>query len=418
MIVEDELKIRLAELADQATPTASPREAVHAHVTRLRRRRHLARWGGAVLVTAMTLTAATFGFSAMGLQGQMPASPPDGPFLSWPTVGDPDSPVVSEAVRTWSPSSAGTDSAGVGHSDVRALLVTRGPLGPVVILQGRDTAGTPRLAFFTGSPDALDGPLVLRADRPAPDPTTTRVVSLVTARVGTGVGHLTRERPAQAWVVALAAPGTDRLTVSSTGVDMEMSDGTGPKGRAVVTGLSSNSSAVTTTITAHAGGVQEYRAQPQGGIGDPVPVPAASTSRVGEHRLELSITHTSGIAMGQLVVNSAGLVGRVSAVRGSTVEAEALTSPSFSMPAYTNISNHAGTIRGSGDGVEISELPARAAVAKGNRVVVDDPAQGGPEGAVTVGRLDAGKAPNDRIDPAVDPRDLGQVYVLTPYTEG
>ncbi|MGH3663724.1 MAG: hypothetical protein ACRDTQ_17950 [Micromonosporaceae bacterium] len=230
--------------------------------------------------------------------------------------------------------------------------------------------------MLTGSPgDPHDGTVWLRADRPAPDPVTTKALTLVTSRIGPGVGEVAGTQPVlpaqpvtptpgnsshsalsgrtiqSVFVIALAAPGVEHIRRDSTVADQRWGMDTpgGPKSRLMIESTFRDTAAYHTTFSGYIDGVEVFTAPGRRGIGDPVPVPGASTHRNNHH---LTIQIPSGtiarIKPGLLAVTRHGLIGRVVDVSGRRVRIQSVTAPGFTMEAHSAISDHPGVVAGTG----------------------------------------------------------------------
>ena len=210
-----ELRDGLADLAEPVTPTEGYEDQIMRRANRLRGRRRIA--AGAAAAVCLAVLATMFQVVGVGSTPQLAASPPDGPFLGWSPVGDVDAGLVREATDVWDR----TNSAGP-HTAVRALVATHHPSLrlAVVVLQGYDKQGTPRLAFFTGDTGAANA-LRMRVDRPAPDPVQNQVISLGSPRL-TGTAGAVSKDGWGTYAIAVAMPGVTAVRVSSTTVDEQM----------------------------------------------------------------------------------------------------------------------------------------------------------------------------------------------------
>ncbi|WP_433538787.1 rod shape-determining protein MreC [Micromonospora sp. CA-249363] len=418
-----ELRDSLADLAESVVPTEGYEARILQRAGRRRGRRRVAAGAAAAVCVAVLLTM----FRAVGLgpTPQLAAPPPDGPFLGWSAVGNVDADLVREATSVW----GRTNSAGP-HTDVRALVATRHPRlrSTVVVLQGYDKQGDARLAFFTGDAGAADA-LRLRVDRPAPDPVSTRVLSLVSPRLSGASGEV-GDDSAGTYAIALAMPGVTAVRVSSTAVDDEMTqDPDGPTGRLVVKRFPIAATAQTTTIAGFikqkrpfASMTKVFEVPGEGGVdGDARAVPAEVVGRNGQQMI-VAFAKDQGVRRGQLAVVAAGLVGRVTAVDPVRGEAtvELVTSTGFAGPAYTAISNVAGSVRGTGGKLVMEGVAADGEVYQTNRVLMPDPSQQDDQvGAVTIGRASADKAEGAttvELTPTADLTNLTSLSIMTPPT--
>jgi hypothetical protein len=414
MHTDEQVRAGLVDLAEQVRPSQAPEVAVLRRARQRRRRQRLAAGCAAVMVAVLAATSMT---RLVGVADErLAAAPPDGPFLSWAPAGNAVSSGLTDTVtRIWNAAAADAAASAGPHTEVRTLLATRTePLGLVVIAQAYDGAGTPRIGFFTGG-GADGGGLVLRADRPAPDPATTKVVSLVSARLQGPVGAVSGDYWGS-YAIVLAMPGVTSVQVSSTTVDQELRDGDGGRsGRVRVQPLPISSTALTTTITGFHRKTRVFRTAADGGaFGDAEPI-AAEVIAADPESLTVSVTDTSRVKPGQLAATGDGLVGQVSAVDTAArqVTIKTSTAVGFTSPAYTDISNHSGQVAGDGTGLRLENLPADATVNIGNRVLVPDPAQRDTRvGALTVGRV-SGLSPV-RLSTTANLATVRQVSIMVP----
>jgi hypothetical protein len=375
---------------------------------------------GVVLAISMTRVLGAAG-------GQVAAPPPDGPFLGWDVVGNAVSGGVdNQVVTTWDASAQAHRSVSPEpHTEPRVLASTRNSfLGTLVIAQAYDGAGQPRIAFFTSGPN--DGAeLVLRADRPAPDPVSTKVVSLVSARLQGPAGAVSGDYWG-AHAVVLAMPGVTAIRLSSTTIDDEMREGDGgDTGPLLVQPLPISSTALTTTITGYNGKTHLFTAHADGGaIGDAQPVAARVISRSAQ-QLTVSLNDAAPVEPGQLAATREGLVGRVTSVdqTNSSAVIELVTAEGFHSVGYTDISNHHGQINGTGSGIEIGDLATDAEINPGNRVLVPDPAQQDDRaGALTIARASSSKSPGAtspaQLAPTADLANVSELSILVPSAKG
>lgn len=422
--MRDETEIRdlLIELSEQVRPSGEPERIVWARVRRRRRRRAA---GAVVLATVSVLSVAAMMPGVLGaLRSDTNVGSGFASFDEWPTVGNAvDSDLATRAAIVWDSPFAPTDAVSPGpHSGTHALLATRDPsLGAVVVLHGYDAEGVPRLAFFTGQHPATDAPLVLRADRPAPNAGATDAVSLVSARLTGEVGTVNADYWG-AYAVAVARPGVDTVRLLSTTVDQELAGDpdSSPKRRYEIRPLPASSTAITTTVVGYRGGRERFRTPADtGAFGDAVPVPATVVAR-SPGKLTLAIPDGYLIRPGQLAAAANGLVGRVASVDAATGHAELTTveSASFRADAYTDIHGYHGAVRGTGADVVFAIDAVEASVNVGNRILVPDPAQGDPRaGALTIGRATTNASAVTRtvdITVAADLSQLETIYVMTP----
>lgn len=419
-----EVRAGLVDLAGPVIPAEGYERQIMRRADRLRRRRRIVAGAAATVCVAVLVTMVRLvGF---GSAPHLAASPPDGPFLGWSPVGSVDAALVREATGVWDR----TDSSGP-HTAVRALVATHQyRLGAaLVVLQGYDTRGAARLAFFTGDPRAA-GALRMRVDRPAPDPVTTQVISLVSPRL-TGAAGVVSSDPGggtHTVAIAVARPGVTAVRVSSTTVDDDLvQDPDGPTSRLVVQEFPVETTAQTTTIVGFstprrpfARPVKVFEASGEDGVpGDARAVPAEVVSRTGQ-QVTAAFPTGENVRPGQLAVVAAGLVGRVAtvdAVRGEAT-VELVTSSQFTGAAYTNISNVPGFVRGTGGKLVMEGMPPDGDVYRTNRVSMLDPSQPGDQyGAVTIGRASADKARGAttvELTPTADLAHLTGLWIMTP----
>jgi hypothetical protein len=417
-----ELRDGLADLAESVMPTEGYEGPIMRRANRLRGRRRIA--AGAAAAVCMAVLVAMVQVVGAGSTAQLAASPPDGPFLGWSPVGDVDAGLVREATGVWD----GVNSAGP-HTAVRTLVATRDPRlrSAVVVLQGYDKHGAARLAFFTGDSGAA-GALRMRVDRPAPDPVKTQVISLVSPRL-TGAAGVASSDSWGTYAIAIAMPGVTAVRVSSTAVDDEMiQNPDGATSRLVVKELPIAATAQTTKIAGFvkpdrpfASVTKVFEVPGEDGVaGDARAVPAEVVSRT-DQQIVVVYPKDQGVRPGQLAVVAEGLVGRVKAV--DTVRDEAtvdlVTSNGFTGQVYTNISNVAGSVRGTGGKLVMENIPATGEVYKTNRVLITDPSQQSDQvGAVTIGRASTDKAADAtsvELTPTADLAHLTRLSIMTPF---
>ncbi|MEV6964973.1 rod shape-determining protein MreC [Hamadaea sp. NPDC051192] len=404
--VED-VRLRLAQLAESQSPSdGEPVRQVRRRAARLQRRR------AAAVLSALGVLVAVLGLRQLLIGGgPMPVTAPDGPFLGWAVAGHTTQPdLVERAVRVWISATSPQRTAPVAATDVHVLLADDDTaLGAVFVMEARIN-DEPRLAIVTSSTDDPNT-LVLRADRPAPDPTS-RVVSFVSARMGTrgGLGSV-------AWAIAVAAPGVTRIAVTSTTVDDVYDDGGGEARRYVITLLPVSATPLTTTVTAYHGRDKVTHERIQGGApGDAVAVPAA-VLQVSDDLISIDVTGIPAAQPGQLIATPDGLVGRIESIHDRIASVLRATAAGFAMTARTSLSNYTGSLHGTNAGIVFSEVDADAPVLAGNRIEVDDPSQQAPAvGAITVGRIShqtgTGEARSFKVTPSAT---VGQeVFVLIP----
>lgn len=422
---QTELRDGLADLAEPVVPTEGYEGRIMRRAARLRGRRRIAAAAAAAVCLAVLVTM--FRVVGFGPAPQLAASPPDGPFLGWSPVADVDAGLVRQATGVWD----NTDSAGP-HTAVRALVATHNRrLGAaVVVLQGYDKRGAARLAFFTGDSGAADA-LRMRVDRPAPDPMTTQVISLVSPRL-TGAPGVVSSDGWGTYAIAVAMPGVTAVRVSSTAVDEEMLQSPqGPTSRLVVQELPIAATAQTTTIAGFvkskrpfASATKVFEVPGEGGVdGDARAVPAEVVSRTGQ-QVVVAYPKDQAVRPGQLAVVAEGLVGRVTAVDAVRDQAtvDLVTSTGFAGQVYTNISNVPGSVRGTGGKLVMENIPAGGDVYRTNRVLMPDPAQQSDQvGAVTIGRAAADKAAGAttvELTPTADLARLTTLWIMTPAGVG
>ncbi|WP_231956739.1 MULTISPECIES: RNA polymerase subunit sigma-70 [unclassified Actinoplanes] len=300
----------------------------------------------------------------------------------------------------------------------------------MVVLEGYDKQGAARLAFFTGDSGAADA-LRMRVDRPAPDPVKTQVISLVSPRL-TGAPGAASVDLAGTSAIAVAMPGVTAVRVSSTAIDDEMTqDPDGPTSRLVVERFPITATAQTVTITGFikpdrpfAKATKVFEVPGEDGVtGDPRAVPAQVVARGGE-QLIVAFSTDQAVRKGQLAVVAAGLVGRVGAVDATRGQAtiDLVTSAGFAGQVYTDISNVPGSVRGTGGGLVMENVPAGGEIYQDNRVVMPDPSQQNNQiGAVTVGRASAEKvagATTVKLSPTADIAHITTLSIMTPPAGG
>ncbi|SCL28005.1 rod shape-determining protein MreC [Micromonospora inyonensis] len=414
MSIDRELRNRLIDLADEVRVPATPDMAVHRRVRAVRRRR-TALAGSALLTVAVVATSMVLAGVVMPRGGDLTAAPGDGPFLAWNRVGDAPESMVDDAKRAWDQARPGNVTG--AHTEVRALLTAEDPhLGRVVVLQAYDGAGQPRIGFFVASSTA--GPeMRLLADRPAPVPEQTRVVSLVSPRAP--AGSFT-DSYWSGYAIAVAMPGVTRLQITSTSIDDEMVEGGGaPTGRYLIRRLPQSSTALTVRVKGFAGGESVFDSPAQGGaVGDAEYLPAIVTERRADH-LTVSVAEAGRVRTGQLVAVAHGLVGQVAQVdpAGREARVQLLNAAGFEIPAYTDISNQPGVLRQRG-GLVFGDLAPTSEVNEGNRLLVADPAQHDP----LAGAITAAHAAKTRTSgqvtvparPAVSIDGLREVFISVP----
>jgi hypothetical protein len=420
-----ELRSGLAELAEPVRPAEGYEARVLGRARRMRARRRFAGAAAAAMCLAVVVTGVRL--VAIGPAPQLTVSPPDGPFLGWPAAGDVDTGLVREATAVWN-----RDPSAGPHSAVRPLVAAHDRLlRSVVVLQGYDKRNSPRLAFFTSDRTAADA-LRLRADRPAPDPVTTQVVSVVSPRL-TGPAGTAGEAFWDTYAIAVAMPGVSTVRVSTTTVDEAMNgDPDRAKGRFVVESAPA-ATAETTTITGLVRSTKlfarwrtAFAVPGDGGAdGDARGVRGQVVRRSGG-QIVVSVPPDRAVRPGQLAVVAEGLVGRVTTADPARGEAtiDLITSAAFTSPAYTNISNVPGSVRGDDGRLVMEHIPAgdKMEIYETNRVLVPDPAQSSDQlGAVTVGRAAttrAAGADSVELTPTADLTRVREVSIMTPFDAG
>jgi hypothetical protein len=430
-----DLRDELAELAGPVHPADGFSDRVFARAGRIRNRRRIA--GGAAATVCVLLLVSMVRLLGVGATPELVATPPDGPFLGWAALGAHDSGppgrtavtdvgdpgLVREATGVWD---AGPDGP---HTGVRVLAALRSRhLHSVVILQGYDQRGAPRLAFFTSDATAANR-LRLRSDRPSPDPATTQVISLVSPRL-TGPAGVAADDYWGTYAIALAMPGVTTVHIGSTTIDDQMrGEPDAPTGRLVVQSLPYSTTVPNTVITGFVKPrsmlgrpLKVFENLPDGEAdGDARAVRADVVRRTGQ-QVVVDIRDSGRIAEGQFAVVTAGLVGRVAAVDPGRGEAtvDLITSPAFTARGFTDISVVPGSIRGTGTAVVMEGIPAgeKNEIFEGNRVIVPDPVQHSDGiGAVTIGRAAQTRpagADSVELTPTADLTGLREVYLMTP----
>lgn len=417
-----DLRNELVELAEPVIPTEGYEARVLARAGRIRSWRRLAGATAAAACAAVVVTMVQL--VGIGAAPQLAFPRPDGPFLGWSPAGAVDTTLVQEATSAW-------DLTGA-HTAVRPLVTARSQILPsVVIMEGYDEHSRARLAFFTSDASAA-GALHLLVDRAAPDPLTTKVISVVSTRLNGAVG------PADtglggATAIALAMPGITAVQFTNTAVDQDLKQNSvDATSRFVVMRFPIDSTPETTAVSGYAKSTKplaswkkEFTVPVDGGAdGDGQGVPCQVASR-GDQQIVVTVPVGRTVRPGQLAVVAAGLVGRVATVDPARNEAtvDLVTSTGFTDQAYTDISNVPGLVRGTGGAVVMDQIPtgANMLILHGNRVVVPDPAQGSDQiGAVTIGRASADKpadAHSVELTPTADLAHLNEVWIMTPYTD-
>jgi hypothetical protein len=278
----------------------------------------------AVLAVAVAVTAAVLlpRRAASPAGPAWPALPPGTSMLTWPITGDAasDTDLAGRAQAAWNAHAS-------AHRDVRPLLLHRhSPTGPLAILQGRDSTGNLRLAILTGVyGTGGDRSLVVRADRPLPDPAHTAQISLVTAKLGEQPGELPEQR-GHTLAVALAAPTADRATISCAICSPQPAAAT-RSGRLTVTVLPWEASAFTTRITTyHDDQVVAEVTADDDTIGTRRAHRLTITRRVDDNTL---LADGNPAKPGQLVSTTTGVVGTVRTATGPEATINLLTHPDF-----------------------------------------------------------------------------------------
>lgn len=423
-----ELRDRLAALAEPLKPVEGYEEKVMRRSRRLRLRRRMTAGAAAAVCVAVLVTM--FRVVGVGSTPQLAAPSPDGPFLGWSAVGDVDASLVREATDVW-------DSVGTGgpHTAVRAFVAMRNhqELHSIAVLEGYDKQGVARLAFFTSDGSAAEA-LRLRADRPAPDPVKTQVISLISPRLTGPVGVVSTDGWGT-YAIAVAMPGVTAVRVSNTIIDDEMiGEPDAPTSRLIVGRFPLAATAQTTTISGFvkpnrplAKLTKVFEVPGDGGAdGDARAVPGKVLTETGQ-QIVVAIQQNQAVRQGQLAVVAQGLVGRVTAVDVTRGEAtiDLVTSTGFAGPAYTDISTVPGSVRGTGTSLVMERIPTGDkvyTVNAGNRVLMPDPCQPNDQvGAVTVGRASSDKsaeASSVELTPTVDLTHVREVSIMTSPTGG
>jgi len=409
------LRDLLEEIVDEVSPSLGYSAAVKRRAAMLRRRRRTRR----LLASVTTVCLLSVGGTALHIrldeldgQDDTAAAATDGPFLSWDPTGNRarDANLLQQALRIW-------DNADTGpHGAVHPLLLDdENALGPVIVVEGRSRTGEPRLAFITASADNKEA-LSLRVDRPAPDPVTTRTISLVTPWMQSDGSLAT-----SSWAVALSAPGADRVTITSTAVDeQEIGDNDGQGHRHQISFLPLSATALTCTVTTYwSHGTATGQPASGGTVRDVQPV-AATVRETSDSSVKAQVNGANtAVAPGQFVAISDGLLGRVRSVSGGTLEIQPVTAASSVVSSRTSLSNIHGNLRGSGSGITFTDISDKDQdqVLVGNRVEVIDPAETDPRvGAITVGRISdrSSSGAGMEVQPTATVKPGSVVYVLTP----
>ncbi|WP_436531268.1 rod shape-determining protein MreC [Actinoplanes sp. HUAS TT8] len=413
-----ELREGLAELAEPVIPTEGFEALIFRRARRLRARRRFA--GATAVAVCLAVVVATFRLVAVGPAPQLAAVPPDGPFLGWSAAGDVDAGLLREATEVW--------DRGGPHTAVRPLVAAHDrELHSVVVLQGYDERNAARLAFFTSDTTAADA-LRLRADRPAPDPVRTQVVSLISSRLKGPAGRAGQSFW-DTYAIAVAMPGVTLVQMSTTTLDDEYRQGPETAtGRFVVKALP-DATAETTTVRGFvkpaklfAQWRRVFAVPGDGGASGDAQGVRGQVVRRSDQQIVVAVR---AVRPGQLAVVAEGLVGRVASVDEARGEAtiDLVTSPAFTMAAWTNISNVPGTVRGTGGKLLMTGVPAgeKMEINVTNRVVVADPSQENGIGAVTIGRATVAKpadADTVELTPTANLAGLREVSIMTPPAVG
>jgi hypothetical protein len=294
---------------------------------------------GVVVLVAVAVVWVTTRSRGNVTRSPWPVAPEGGQFLSWPATGDDlgNRDLVARATQVWSAYPQVPQGMTGPHSDVTPLLVQRrSPVGPIVVLQGLDSHQMPRLAVITGSRDPGVTPetaLQLRADRPSPDPHTTRQVSLVSARLAAEPGRLTQDRAVLAFV--LAEPGTTNLTLHSPLGAPRSAEKTGNE-RLTMATLEPDASAYSTTITGtNTTGERWSIFADDLTIGEAHAQPITLLGKPTLDHAQVTLTSESAPVTqpGQLVAARQGLIGRVVRHDGRIADIELISNPGFEIPA-------------------------------------------------------------------------------------
>jgi hypothetical protein len=205
----DDLSERLADLAEECAP---PIDAAAGAVQRARqlRRRSLFFAGTSVLVAFAAVAGGALAVTGNGSSEPSAAKTATTGYLPWPARGDlaDDEVARAKAIKAW-------DKTGGPHRDVRVVYGTKqaggarpGSLPTVFLLEGIARDGQLRVAWLTTPDSGADqsSGLTVRADRPAPDPSSTQDVGLVIQTDVSGV---------QQWTALdVAAPGSTVMVPS------------------------------------------------------------------------------------------------------------------------------------------------------------------------------------------------------------
>ena len=335
---------RLLALAARA-PELPPNFAASVKGAARRRSRRRAASAGVGLVAAAVVVV-TSGLHTFTGGTDAALRPATVSLTDWPArgplVGQPG--LAAEVSQAWSRDGA------VNVSDVSLLYAGPAVGTRFVVARGTTADGTLTVGFFssaataaaaqTGSASA--GPLWLRGSlHPA---ASAQVLSIATNRLGEGKGV---KSPGDGAVVgfALGAPGTEDLTVNSSTIDDQMTEG-GLGHRhlyADAERLFPTSLAVTDTVTRwDSSGHQSVTPVDTAGIGDPTLVAPDQLSAAGH--LTVSAGTDAGIHTGDLVLDHNGLVARIDSVTASSSSALLVSDPSFTIRAVSDITNVPGTV--------------------------------------------------------------------------
>lgn len=398
--VLNDLEARLEDLAESCAPGPDPFSGVRRRVRTARRRRRVTVLG--VVVAAVCTLALLIAPAVVRDRTGLPIVPADGPLLGWTAAGNAvDSPYAQVATKVWD--NASVDGSPLGsHTDVRALLVQMDrALGPVIVLQGVDSEGRPRVALVTASVGDREN-VRLRADAPAPDPNSTKVLSFMTARMGIsgdGMGD-------PVWLIAVAAPGVDRITAASTAVDESSVEGAGPpsSGRLLVTTFPRYASAFNSTVTLYRGGRQVLSTPvSHSGLGDATAIPVEVLSRNGADYVVRRPVELHDVATNAVVATADGLIGIVRSTTDRELNVVGVTDKTFAMRGEIAIAGISGKLVGDGNSLYFDPDDSAAVINGGNRVVVDAPAGD----KITLGRIEGNPVDGP-------PRRTAKGYVVKP----
>jgi hypothetical protein len=261
-----DLEHALTAAAERARVRPDLARAVASRAARRRR----ARAARTASVVALCLAAALPAWHVLAPRldpGRFEPAAADGAFLGWAPRGDlaNDADFVRGAVAAW-------DGGDTAHTDVRVLYAGRSrTVDSVVVLEGNDPDGATRLAILTGpllAPTASTGgappaPVVVRADRPAPDPATTRQVSLITRHLPGPAGYGSASLGDDLVLVAVAEPGAVVGKVAGAAWDT-YSDGRAPAEALVVTRLPGVGNLANITVAVRKAGRTVWTGGPDG----------------------------------------------------------------------------------------------------------------------------------------------------------